>query len=375
MRFDEKPKRRKFSLKKSRVELPREVGSSHAKKSFAKKEIVRQEPRILSQKASTKKEQSASSPASEQVSSRHQDSFTGEYLSRRHKDSFTPRAKSRLDYGGEDDTPAFREKPEKLPEGYNENETFLESTKAIIANHKLITAVSVVVVVLVVGFTTGIFARLTSQKDTEQTASATDENTFLAKPKTVFTQGKFDLNIENTDAGIETVCETTTDEAGNEKKTCRAKTEEDRKKEQEEKEREEQEKKAKEEREKEEKEDEAAAAAKKAEKAAASKKESSDSSKTEQPIAVIGITGISGCPAEATSGSTIILKSTVLPYNAANQNIIWSSTSAAKVVYEGAGNAATVTIEGEGKAIITAMSVDGGYSEHCIIPIVDHLTE
>ena len=358
MRFDEKPKRRKFSLKKSRAELPREASSSRIKKTSSKEDSALRKTKVLPQETSNKKEASGSA-SNERVTARHQDSFT-------------PRTKSRLDYGG--NTPAFREKPEKLPEGYNVNETFLESTKAAIGNHKLVAIVAVVVVIIGVGFVTGIFTRFTNQGETSQTASATDENTFLAKPKTVFTQGKFDLNIENTDAGIETICETTTDEAGNEKKTCRAKTEEDRKKEQTEKEREEQEKKAKEAREKEEKEDEEAAA-KQAEKAAAAKTNSSASSKAEQPVAVIGITGISGCPAEATTGSIIILKATVLPYNAANQNIIWSSTSAAKVVYEGAGNTATVTIEGEGRAIITAMSVDGGYSEHCTIPIVDQLTE
>lgn len=323
MRFDEKPKRRSFHLKKSRAGISRDSGISRPKK-ISKTEKFKEEPEL------------------------------------------------------EEPLVFKREKPMKLPEDYDEDETFRESLTSAIKNHVPLIA-SGVALLIAIGFFTGTIQRIfTHEESQENTAAAATENAFLAKPKTVFTQGKFNLSTENTDAGIDIICDTITDDQGNEKKTCHAKTEEDKKREQEEKEREEQEKKAKEEREKEEKEDQEA----KEKKAKSSSSSSSDSktekettNKTEGPVRATGITSISGCPAEAAAGNLIVLKATVLPFNAENQNIIWSTTSSASVVYDGTGNTATVSVRAGEKVIVTAMTVDGGYTEHCVFPIVAELTE
>ena len=319
MRFDEKPKRRSLHLGKSRVDVSREEKFSRPKKSFKVEKP---------------------------------------------KEEF-------------DDMPSyFREKPEKLPEGYDENETFSESLKGAMKNHIPLVFAGAALLIAI-GFFTGFIPSLFHHDEpTTNTVSAVAEP--AEKIKTVFTQGKFNLSTENTDAGVEIICETSTDEEGNEKKTCRTKTEEDKKKEKEEKEREEQEKKAKEEREKEEIEDEATKKLKQQQAEAAAKEAATKTpEKTPAdtgPIRVTGITSISGCPAEAVAGSVVVLKASALPSSAANVNVIWSTTSSASVVYDENGSVATVSVYDGDRVIVTAMTVDGGYSEHCSFPIVSELT-
>ena len=332
MRFDEKPKRRSLHLKKSRVEISRESDSSRLKKS-----------------------------------NKLENSFKAK----------SPLSQEELEQELAEGVPVFkREKPMKLPEGYDEDETFRESLTSAVKNHIILVAAGAVALIAI-GFFTGFIPSLFNRdnKD-ENTVSATAEPT--EKVRTIFTQGKFNLSTENTDAGVDIICDTIVEEDGTEKKSCHAKTEEDKKKEQEEKEREEQEKKAKEEREKEEKEDKEA----KEKKATSSSSPSSEpkttketTTKTEGPIKATGITSISGCPAEAAAGNIIVLKSSVLPFNAENQNIIWTTTSSASVVYDSTGNTATVSVRAGEKVIVTAMTVDGGYTEHCVFPIVAELTE
>ncbi len=324
MRFDEKPKRRSLHLGKSRVDVSREEKPSRSK-------------RISRSKKSFKPE----------------------------KEEFT-----------EDLTVYFREKPEKLPEGYDEDETFGESLKGAMKNH-IPLVVAGAALLIAIGFFTGFIPGLFKHDEPEtNTVSATTEP--AERVKTIFTQGKFNLSTENTDAGVDIICEISTDEEGNEKKTCRTKTEEDKKKEQEEKEREEQEKKAKEEREKEKIEDEAKKELKQKQAEEAAKEtttKSNEKSKTDTgPIRVTGITSISGCPAEAVAGSVIVLKANALPSSAANINVIWSTTSSASVVYDNTGNVATVSVGSGERVIVTAMTIDGGYSEHCSFPIVSELT-
>ena len=324
MRFDEKPKRRSLHLGKSRVDVSREDKPSRSKRvSRSKKSLKPLKPE---------------------------------------KEEFA-----------EDLTVYFREKPEKLPEGYEEDETFGESLKGAMKNH-----VSLIVTgaafLIAIGFFTGFIPGLFKHDEPEaNTVSAAAEPT--ERTKYVFTQGKFNLSTENTDAGIETVCETTTDEEGNEKKVCRTKTEADKKKEEEEKEREEQEKKAKEEREKEEIEDKVKEELKQKQTEAATKEGSEKSGTNTDSIRVTGITGISGCPAEALADSVVVLKASALPSSAANTNVIWSTTSSASVVYDSTGNVATVSVGSGERVIVTAMTIDGGYSEHCSFPIVTELTK
>ena len=311
MRFDEKPKRRSLHLGKSRVDVSREEKISRPRKSFKVEKVKEIEEPVY-----------------------------------------------------------FREKPEKLPMGYEEDETFSESLKGAMQNHVPL-VIAGAALLIAIGFFTGFIPSLFHHDNEDNiTVSATTEP--VEKTRTIFTQGKFNLSTENTDAGVDIICETTTDEEGNEKKTCRTKTEEDKKKEEEEKEREEQEKKAKEEREKEEMEDEAAKKLKQKQAEAAAK--TGDNKTSDSTIKVTGITGISGCPAEAVAGSVIILRASALPSTAANTNIIWSTTSSASVVYDDTGSVATVSISTGEKVIVTAMTIDGGYSAHCTFPIVDELT-
>lgn len=331
MRFDEKPKRRSLRFGKSRVDVSREEKSSRFKKSFKVEKV---------------------------------------------KDTEIKDAEKIAEFA---EKPVFlREKPEKLPEGYDEDETFGESLKGAVKNH-IVLVVGGVVLLVAIGFFTGFIPSLFKHDDPETNVVATTEST--EKPKTIFTQGKFNLSTENTDAGVDIICETSTDEEGNEKKTCRTKTEEDKKKEQEEKEREEQEKKAKEEREKEEIEDEAAKKLKQKQAEVAAKENTTEKSSDKKssadvgPVRVTGITSISGCPAEAVAGSVIVLKASALPSSAANINVIWSATSSASIVYDDTGNVATVSVQNGDKVIVTAMTVDGGYSEHCSFPIVSELTK
>ena len=340
MRFDEKPKRRSLHFGKSRAELSRGPSRSSAKKSpkFAKPVKATSSPKAV-----------------EPTSFADSDELLDEF-----------------EYS---DVPAIkREKPMKLPEDYDEEEPFLDSLNSAIGN-RLWIVVCVIIFLVAAGFFTGTIQKIFSHDEENTIVSATDS--VSTQPRTIFTQGKFDLNVENTDAGVDIICETITDENGVDKKTCRAKTEEDRKKEEEEKELEEQEKKAKEEREKEEQEDKEAKASKRAtvKLTEETPAKAEEPKKEDTPAKAIGITSIAGCPAEATPGSIVILKANVLPLDAANQSIIWSTTSSANVVYDGDGHTATISVSEGSRVVVTAMTVDGGYSEHCIFSIVSSLTQ
>lgn len=63
-------------------------------------------------------------------------------------------------------------------------------------------------------------------------------------------------------------------------------------------------------------------------------------------------------------GGTFRLEATVIPYNAKNKQVTWSSgnTGAATV-----DNNGLVTAVGEGMAIITATTVDGNHKAHCVV--------
>ena len=66
------------------------------------------------------------------------------------------------------------------------------------------------------------------------------------------------------------------------------------------------------------------------------------------------------------AGNTYTVSATVYPSNASNKNIIWSSndTSVAAVF-----NGGEVSANGAGTAVITATTVDGGYSYRCTITV------
>jgi len=65
-------------------------------------------------------------------------------------------------------------------------------------------------------------------------------------------------------------------------------------------------------------------------------------------------------------GSTQVILANVYPYNANNQNIIWSSSNDNLASVENG----VVTAHSVGNVQITAMSEDGEYSDYCYIDII-----
>lgn len=87
---------------------------------------------------------------------------------------------------------------------------------------------------------------------------------------------------------------------------------------------------------------------------------------TPAPVAVIGVV-IDQSNVEINVGQLSQITATVLPVNAANQNISWSSsnTSIVSIMADG-----TVVGEGEGSATITVTTQDGGYTDQLVITVL-----
>ena len=83
---------------------------------------------------------------------------------------------------------------------------------------------------------------------------------------------------------------------------------------------------------------------------------------------VVSVTGISldVDSAELEIGESEQLVASVLPGNASNKEVIWSSTNEAVVTVDENG---VVTAISAGEAIITVKTVDGGYQDYCIITV------
>ena len=83
----------------------------------------------------------------------------------------------------------------------------------------------------------------------------------------------------------------------------------------------------------------------------------------------IPVTGISLNKTETrlTVGDTEILSATIVPNNATNKNITWSSSNTSVATVNSNGK---VTAIAAGSALITAKSVDGGYSATCRVTVV-----
>ena len=80
-------------------------------------------------------------------------------------------------------------------------------------------------------------------------------------------------------------------------------------------------------------------------------------------------TGISVAPASATLttvGETVTLAATISPDNATNKSVIWSSSNPDVATVSDTG---VVTAVSNGQAIITVVTVDGGYSVSCDITV------
>ncbi|NJM16448.1 MAG: Ig domain-containing protein, partial [Bacteroidales bacterium] len=85
----------------------------------------------------------------------------------------------------------------------------------------------------------------------------------------------------------------------------------------------------------------------------------------EPDVPVTGV-DLTGCPsADMTIGQAVTLTANVLPVNATNPSVTWSSsnTAVATVSY------GTVTAVGIGAATITVTTVDGGYTATCAITV------
>ncbi len=81
----------------------------------------------------------------------------------------------------------------------------------------------------------------------------------------------------------------------------------------------------------------------------------------------VKVTGVTLDKSEATltEGDTLSLSASVAPENASNKNVTWSSSNPAVATVTGG----TVTAVSEGTAVITATTVDGGYTSSCTVTV------
>lgn len=87
---------------------------------------------------------------------------------------------------------------------------------------------------------------------------------------------------------------------------------------------------------------------------------------TQKVIPVTGIT-LNSKELELSVGGSESLVATVLPTNATNKEVIWSSTNEAVVTVDENG---LVSAIGAGDAIIVVKTVDGGYQDFCTITVI-----
>jgi uncharacterized protein YjdB len=88
----------------------------------------------------------------------------------------------------------------------------------------------------------------------------------------------------------------------------------------------------------------------------------------EEPVVTIPVQSVSVTPetASVSVGRTITLAATVLPANATNKTVIWSSNATAIATVDANG---VVTAVAEGEAIVTATTVDGGKTDFCTVTV------
>jgi cyclomaltodextrinase len=89
--------------------------------------------------------------------------------------------------------------------------------------------------------------------------------------------------------------------------------------------------------------------------------------------AVVAVTGISVSPAELslTTGTGGDITAALTPADAADQNIIWTTSDASVATVTGSGLTASVTAVSAGTASITATSEDGSFSDTCAVTVAD----
>lgn len=87
----------------------------------------------------------------------------------------------------------------------------------------------------------------------------------------------------------------------------------------------------------------------------------------------VAVTGVTGIPSDLTMrpASVISLSPIVLPLNATNQNVTYSSSNTSIVSVTSAGY---VTAKASGKAVITVKTVDGGFTTTCAVTVSSSAT-
>jgi beta-glucanase (GH16 family)/uncharacterized protein YjdB len=88
----------------------------------------------------------------------------------------------------------------------------------------------------------------------------------------------------------------------------------------------------------------------------------------EVPVAVTGVTLNRQTLTMSVSGSAITLQVTILPDNAANKNVTWSSSDTSVATVENG----TVVPVGIGTTTITVTSQDGGFEDSCIVTVEEN---
>lgn len=86
---------------------------------------------------------------------------------------------------------------------------------------------------------------------------------------------------------------------------------------------------------------------------------------SEKPVAVTGVTLSSSATAIQLGGVQLQLTATVIPSDATNQNLAWTSSNS-NVIVDGSGR---VMAAAAGTAIVTVTTVDGGYKASCTVTV------
>jgi hypothetical protein len=90
---------------------------------------------------------------------------------------------------------------------------------------------------------------------------------------------------------------------------------------------------------------------------------------------IIPVTGITLSPSNATmniGGGTLLLEATILPSNASNQSVLWSTSDSSVVNVNSSGEVVSNTV---GTAVITATTADGGFVSTSTINVVETVTD
>lgn len=100
---------------------------------------------------------------------------------------------------------------------------------------------------------------------------------------------------------------------------------------------------------------------------------------TATPVPNTSVTGVSldQTSRSLTTGQNFTLTATILPSNATNKSVSWSSSNGTVATVSGSGASITVTAKAPGTAVITVKTADGNLSDSCTVTVsepVIHVT-